>query len=455
MLSRRDFMKLAAVTAAGISVADPSRVASASTSLPAFPGAEGFGTQTPGGRGGKVIEVTNLNDSGPGSLRAALAGSGPRTVVFRKGGTIALASPLLISNPFLTVAGQSAPGGGICIKNGANDRPCILLSAHDVVLRHLRIRPGVGGATFPNDTVRAITITENGSDIPYNVVVDHCSMSWGIDTCATVGGKAHDVTVQWCIISEGLNDSVHKLGPHSRGLMARDHTTRVSIHHNLLAHNDYRNPEVSNYGRTEVINNVIYDYANKAISSTDVEGVHELFNWVGNYIKRGPSSSSKYHELNLHPVTGAGWTVYAAGNIGPYRTSNTRPDTDSFGPEDREYVVSNPAFAGTSITKTSAANALSAVLADAGATQPGRDAVDSRIVSDVRNGTGHLINSPGQVGGYPTLASGTAPRDSDHDGISDFWESNHGLNPSNAADAGRITASGYTWLERYLNQLAA
>jgi pectate lyase len=454
MLTRRDFMKAAAATAAGWSILDVGTAAQART-LRAFPGAQGYGTRTPGGRGGRVLEVTNLNDSGAGSLRAAVEASGPRTVVFRTGGTIALDSPLIITDPFLTVAGQTAPGDGICIKNGQNARGCILLSAHDVIIRHLRIRPGVGGATFPNDTVRAITITDDGSNVPYNVVVDHCSLSWGIDTCGTIGGQAHDVTVQWCIISEGLDHSVHKLGPHSRGLMSRDRSEHVTIHHNLLAHNDYRNPEVSNHGLTDVVNNVIYDYEHKAISSTDVEGVHERFNWVANYIQRGPSSTDQYHELNLHPMTGAGWTVYANGNIGPFRTSNSEPNTDSFGPLDRKYVVGSPAFTGTGISTTSAATALSDVLADAGATKPSRDPVDTRIVSDVRHGTGHLIDSPSQVGGYPTLAAGTPPRDSDHDGIPDAWETNHGLNPTNAADAERVTSSGYTWLERYLNELAS
>ena len=452
MLSRREFMRATAITAAGLAIVDRAGIANAA--IPAFPGAEGFGSTTPGGRGGRVLEVTNLNDSGAGSFRAAAEATGARTVVFRTGGTIALDSPIVIDDPFVTVAGQTAPGGGICIRNGRNDRPCLLVAAHDVVLRHLRIRPGVGGATYPNDTVRAITITDEGSTVPYNVIVDHCSLSWGIDTCGTVGGRAHDVTVQWCIISEGLNDSVHAAGPHSRGLMARDRTQRVSIHHNLLAHNDYRNPEVSNLGMTEVINNVVYDYEHKAISSTDVEGVHEKFNWIGNHIAQGPSSTDQYHELNLHPMTGAGWTVYASGNIGPFRTSNAEPNTASFGPDDRKYVVSSPAFAGSGIASTSAATALTDVLADAGATRPSRDPVDSRIVSDVRNGRGHLIDNPSQVGGYPALAKGTAPPDSDHDGVPDGWEKTHGLNPNDARDAARVTGTGYTWLERYLNELA-
>jgi pectate lyase len=453
MLTRRDFIKATAVTAAGLSIIDRGTAAHART-LRAFPGAQGYGTRTPGGRGGRVVEVTNLNDGGTGSLRAAVETSGRRTVVFTTGGTIALDSPLVISDPFLTIAGQTAPGDGICIMNGRNDRGCVLLSAHDVIMRHVRIRPGVGGATFPNDTVRAITITDDGSNVPYNVVVDHCSLSWGIDTCATIGGRAHDVTIQWCIISEGLNDSVHAEGPHSRGLMSRDRSERVSIHHNLLAHNDYRNPEVSNHGVTDVVNNVIYDYEHKAISSTDVEGVHERFNWVGNYIKRGPSSTDEYHELNLHPMTGAGWTVYADGNIGPFRSRNSEPDEDSFGPLDREYVVSEPAFRAPHVTTTSAKRALSRVLAKAGATRPSRDAVDRRIVDDVRDGTGSLIDDPRDVGGYPDLARGTPPRDSDHDGIPDAWERAHGLNPHTPTDARRTAPNGYTWLENYLSHLA-
>ena len=463
MLSRRELFKATGTWVGGLAVAsatgtatsvfapDPARAA---TGMPAFPGAEGFGSQSLGGRGGRPIEVTNLNDSGAGSLRAAIAASGSRTIVFRIGGTIALNSPLTIANPYITIAGQTAPGGGICLRNGTNKRPCVIVTTHDVVIRFIRIRPGVGGATYPSDTVRGITITNSGTSIPYNVVVDHCSMSWGIDTDATIGGTAHDVTVQWCIVSEGLNNSVHSEGPHSRGLAIRDRTKNVTAHHNLLAHNTYRNPEISNLGPTQVVNNVIYNYETRAISSSDVNRVRVPFAAVGNLIKPGPNTGDR-HEIELHPMTGAGWAIFASHNIGPYRTSDTLPESASLTPLDAKYLVTSPPFAMPFVTASSATDAYGVVLDRAGATFPSRDGVDARVVGEARTTTGHLIDDPSQVGGWPSLGAGIAPVDSDHDGIPDAWEIAHGLDPRDPTDGARLAPNGFTWLENYLNELVA
>jgi pectate lyase len=374
--------------------------------------------------------------------------------VFRVGGTIALNTPLTIANPYITIAGQTAPGGGICLRNGTNKRPCVMLTTHDVIMRFIRIRPGVGGATFPNDVVRAITVTNNGTSAPYNVVIDHCSMSWGIDTDATIGGTAHDVTVQWCIVSEGLNNSVHLEGPHSRGLSLRDASKNVTAHHNLLAHNTYRNPEISNVGPSQLVNNVIYNYETKAISSSDVKGVRVPFAAVANLVQPGPNSSDR-HIIELHPMTGAGWSVFASHNIGPYRTTDTQPDSASMTSVDAAFLVASPPFAMPFVTSSSATDAYGVVLDRAGATFPQRDAVDSRVVNEVRTTTGHLIDDPSQVGGWPSLAAGIAPIDSDHDGIPDAWEIAHGLDPNDPSDAARLAPNGYTWLENYLNELVA
>ena len=162
--------------------------------VPAFPGAEGFGAKSVGGRGGKVIEVTNLNDSGSGSLRAAIAASGPRTVVFRVGGTIELKSRIQVENPYLTIAGQTAPGGGITLKNGSNEKDTLYILTHDVVVRYLRVRPGPGG------DADGVGVGTNAS----NVVLDHCSVSWAVDENLGVSSTAKNVSIQWSIIAEGL-----------------------------------------------------------------------------------------------------------------------------------------------------------------------------------------------------------------------------------------------------------
>ncbi|MFZ2403686.1 MAG: hypothetical protein WAW41_01015, partial [Methylobacter sp.] len=228
-------------------------------SLPAFPAAggfgaaEGFGAETPGGRGGKIIEVTNLNDSGTGSLRAALAASGPRIVVFRVSGTIVVKSKMSVTQPFLTVAGQTAPGEGITLKNDpSNDKMPLVINTHDVVLRFLRVRAGASSADAGN-----IDATDLGN--AYNVVVDHCSFSWATDEVFTAGG-AHDFTLQWNAMYEGLNNASHPEGAHSKGLHLRETgTDHISVHHNLLAHNYDRNPNINSDGTVDLVNNVFYD----------------------------------------------------------------------------------------------------------------------------------------------------------------------------------------------------
>jgi pectate lyase len=224
--------------------------------LPDFPGAEGFGATTPGGRGGRVIYVTTLDDSGPGSLRAAIGAQGPRTILFRVGGVIDLQSALVVREPFVTIAGQTAPGGGICLR-GDN----FGIATHDVVVRFLRVRLG--------DLRRREVDTFSIADGSRNVVVDHCSASWSIDETLSPSGDISDVTVQWCIISESLNNSLHSKGPHGYGSLLRA-TGGVSLHHNLWSHHNGRNPRFGdNYAEGpfptfDFRNNVIYNWGSAA-----------------------------------------------------------------------------------------------------------------------------------------------------------------------------------------------
>jgi len=418
---------------------------------PAFPGAEGFGANSIGGRGGTVIEVTNLNDSGRGSFRAAIEASGPRIVVFRVGGTIELRSSLIITNPFITIAGQTAPGGGITLKSGSTINAALLIQAHDVIVRYLRMRPGAAGQD-------GIEILYNTA---YNVIIDHCSISWAVDENVSTWYDPHDVTIQWSIISEGLDCSTHPQGCHSMGMIFGSKGSRnISVHHNLFAHNAERNPRVKTSGTVDVVNNLIYnprfgragDWGPSHITN---DYAKVPINYVGNYYKAGiDSGRADYY------VSGYGAT-YLEGNITPRRPSN---DMDkSVGvirPVDSGSVVSTR-NAAPPITTSSAFNAYDQILAEAGANMgldasgswySRRDAVDERIVNDVIQGTGRIIDDPSQVGGWPVLPSGTPPQDSDHDGMPDNWEIANNFNPNDPSDGPRDNdGNGYTNVEEYLN----
>ncbi|MBI2120227.1 MAG: fibronectin type III domain-containing protein, partial [Parcubacteria group bacterium] len=423
---------------------------SGTVTVKAFPTAEGFGAVSIGGRGGKVIEVTNLNDTGTGSLRACVEASGPRTCVFRTGGTITVNSRLNISSPYLTIAGQTAPGGGIALRSDpSNGKGIIQLnsSAHDVIIRYIRVRPGTPSSS--TDTGDGITINSD------RVILDHVSVSWAIDENVNSWySTAHDITVQWSILSEGLHCSVHPKGCHSKAaIFGSQEAHSVSMHHTLMAHNDDRHPETKlrTGGVTDLVNNLIYNFGKVAVRISDEYGKSPT-NYVGNYVKKGPSSSSSY-DIQYYNASGQGTTIYSQGNIGPYRTSTSQPEENVVRPEDRKFIVSARHPAPQVIT-TSAMEAYNNVLANAGARLPVRDSVDQRIVNDVKNGTGKIINHESEVGGYPTLAAGTPVADSDHDGMSDAWESSHGLSSSDASDGAKTSSNGYTNLENYLNTLA-
>ena len=411
--------------------------------LPVFPGAEGFGTRTPAGRGGKVIEVTSLADDRPGTLRAAFNDSSPRIIVFRVSGTIELKGSLFINHPFVTVAGQTAPGDGICIKNAG-----IVITTHDVLLQHLRVRPGNEGDVNA-DVNDAIEILGRHAHVDgaYNVVLDHISASWGEDETVSTWFGAHDITISWCIISEALNKSRHRKRTHSAGLLIGDSSYNVSVHHTLLAHNDFRNPLIIQGGTHDFVNNVIYNWGVLAAEIVDYDS-NSFLNFVGNSFLPGPSTQQGAYEIRIG-TDGGTPQLYVEGNVGPHRPT---PDSDEWsliklgwGHDDvapAKYRSQTP-YATPAVTKIDVTQALESVLAEAGATLPQRDAVDRRVVADVRNRTGAIINSPQEVGGYPQLTNGLAPVDSDHDGMPDAWERMQGLNPNDASDAsGDIDGDG-------------
>jgi len=419
--------------------------------VPAFPGAEGFGSRTPGGRGGRVIEVTNLNPDGPGSLRAAINAKGPRMVLFRVGGTIHLAGYITIREPFLTIAGQTAPGDGICLQGGG-----LLVMTHDVVIRYLRIRVGDDVEGQDPDNRDAIDIGEH--DVPvYNVIIDHCSVSWAIDESITTWyPTCHDVTVQWCIVSEGLHDSLHPNGPHSMGILVGPGCRRVSLHHNLMAHNHARNPLVSPNTEIEIINNVVYNWMWGATDLGNCGYPVEqplLANVIGNYYKSGPSTrANPPFGINIKPCW-KGSKVYIRGNIGPSRPTDTQDDWRLVLNQAGEGAkVNSPALAPSGIRVQPAMQAYEDVLAKAGAVLPLRDVVDARIVEEVRTGKGRIIHTPAEVGGWPPYRSAEPPADSDHDGMPDEWEREHGFELANPDDGPRdADGDGFTNVEEYLN----
>ena len=424
----------------------------ADPAVKAFPGAQGFGSSTPGGRGGRVIRVTNLNDAGPGSLRAAATARGRRIVVFRVSGTITLKSDIDIVEPYLTIAGQTAPGGGITLRaDRCNDKGVLGVHTHDVVIRYLRLRPGPHPCAGPGESSDGIVVYKPGA---HHIVVDHCSISWAVDENISLYDDAHHVTFSWNIVSEGLSNSTHAEGEHSKGAhLSGKNTYRISFHHNLLAHNNDRNPQPTNPGLADIRNNVIYNYGKNAALTSNSHG-RTRFNFIGNYFKPGPDTDRSEYELDVYGSTSVGWSFFVQGNIGPHRPRTDQPQRDTVDPAGRPWMVPEP-FPGSGIRTTSAATALAEVLADAGARSPYRDAVDRRIVRDVLEGTGRIIDHPGEVGGWPRLPATSPPPDRDRDGMPNAWERERGLDPDRVDAAGDRDGDGYTNIEEYLNWLVA
>lgn len=456
--------------------AEPTTPESSRTNLSkvrAFPGAEGFGAFTPGGRGGRVFRITTLEDylhkerPIPGSLREAVSAKEPRVVVFAVSGTIHLKERLRIQSPFLTIAGQSAPGDGICLADEGT-----ACTTHDIVLRHLRFRRGDAAG----DEGDALWFRN-----AQNVIVDHCSMSWGLDENFSFTKSTADISAQWCIISEGLNPKHHGYG----SLIAPDVDSRMSFHHNLYADNFGRNPRAGSRAHVQFIfdfrNNVVfnwgtgYDWGVWAVyGNEEVENID--FNFVGNYSIAGPDTSIEAtREKGFTPRFDLTTEGYRRAALSSNRKtsriyqSGNRIDSNVNGKLDGQdtgwdmvngvYTRSETPFTippANAIHTETADQAYERVLRTAGALPWRRDTADRRVVEGVRAQTGRIINSQTQAGGWPELKSAPAPVDTDADGLPDEWEVVHGLDPKNAADSAQLAkdSSGYSNLEVYLNDLA-
>jgi pectate lyase len=420
----------------------------------AFPGAEGFGAYARGGRGGKVIYVDNLNDSGPGSLRAAVEDTVPRTVVFRVSGTIELKSDLVISSPYITIAGQTAPGGGICLKHF----PLKVSGAHDVIIRCIRVRPGIDSG-LPGDQIDAI-------DIAYSryVILDHCSASWSTDESLNTYHGSHDLTVQWYMFSEPLNMSIHpKRNPH--GYAASIGGDRASFHHNLFANAAGRNPSVAGFqGGNEVFdfsNNVVFNWEHRACDGKPVK-----LNFVGNYYKPGPATREnvKGRVVKIEDASKYGYISkwYISDNViegyPHYTEDNWSGAVDFDEGSSMEKNRSYSPFENGGYVVRDAEQVYEEVLANVGVIAPARDEVEDRIIREVRTGKtiygNGIIDRVEQTEGWPELKSAPAPADTDHDGMPDKWEKKHGLDPGNPADGNDDrNGDGYTNLEEYLYSL--
>ncbi len=433
---------------ADAAVIDPSKVM-------AFPGAQGFGAETPGGRGGKVIEVTNLSDDNmPGSFRHAVQSSGPRIVVFRVSGTITMTSDIAISGAaksFLTIAGQTSPGG-IQLK-GPTYSLLLNSGAHDLVVRHLRLR---SGAT--NDDSYTTSGTFLLSRVS-NVVVDHCSAQWSNHNMMGSYEDVKNVTFQWNIMAEASRTSATTgNGFIMTGAGSRENI--VTFHHNLVAHVF---GGISGSAKVfDVRNNLVYDWTgNAGLSFSSWPDSPSQANVVNNHFLPGPSSGTTIS--NYLKNGGGGTKVFAQGNWAALCPVGCKSDWSMFGDFDgpstglpastvqARFGACAP-FPAAPVTTQPIRELKDVVLANAGATKP-RDALDARIVSDVMNKVGFDPDKVGR-GTWPVLSGPEPPPDRDHDGMPDAWETAHSLNPDDPKDGPAVAKNKYTNVENYLNELA-
>lgn len=460
--------------------------------IPAFPGAWGGGMYSFGGRGGAVLVVTNLNDSGPGSFRDACEAGGPRIVLFNVAGIIRLKERIRIRAPYITISGATAPGDGVCIAGNT-----VELETHDVVIRHMRFRRGETWVGERNDSI--------GGNPTGNIMIDHVSASWGLDENMSMYRHMHDhdndpattelklptvnITIQNSIFSEALNTFHHSFGSTIGGLNS-------TFHHNLWACNAGRNPSVGMYGDFTFANNVLFNWHHRTVDGGDHRSYYNIIN---NYLKPGPVTpvgEPISHRL-LKPESERSKTVfdnfgkaYVTGNIVEGNARVTKDNWDGgVQPASRAPVASvlpnirtNAPHPYAALPLEPAAKAFKTVLAGAGATLPIRDAVDGRVIKTVRTGkptaqaapglaaslanpnfnekliaelvedvAKGIITHPDQVGGYPRYA-GNPYADADGDGLPDAWEKKHNLNPSHPSDASQDSdGDGYSNVEEFLN----
>lgn len=404
-----------------------------------------------GGRSGRVLRVTNLSDDGPGSLRAAVEADGPRTVVFDLGGTIPLASSLVIRNGRITLAGQTAPGGGITLR----DHP-LVIAADDVVVRHIRSRLGDESGIEAD----AVSI-ERGR----RIILDHLSASWSVDETLSVGSRydppergIYDVTVQWSFIAESLNGSGHAKGDHGYGSLVRGgHGARMTFHHNLWAAHRARMPRPGNYNpppvdhegpKFEFRANVFHNWGGSHSGyNADTDSLSS-YAFIGNAYIPGSDSTGRWAFEESNPLARAWFEGNAMDEHVPADPWTLVRNSERPGYR----LASRPDWAEPATETSRTAEA--AVLAGAGA-GPVRDAVDERIAAGVRTRSLMIINSQTEVGGWPVLAAGTPWIDRDADGMPDDWETSQGFDPVNPADgASDRDGDGFTNLEDWLNSLA-
>ena len=436
--------------------------------VPAFPGAEGGGMYTTGGRGGKVIYVENLNDKGNGSLRKAVEAEGPRTIVFNVSGNIELSKPIYIKNGNLTIAGQTAPGDGICLVNYGID-----IEADNVIIRFIRVRPG-DKSEEELDAISGIRIK--------NIIIDHCSFSWGTDEAASFY-ETENFTLQWCIVSESLDQSVHSKGNHGYGGIWGG--KNATFHHNLICDHTSRNPRFhgSRYNnnpdseQVDFRNNVIYNWGQNSIYG----GEEGNYNIVNNYFNPGPATGKNVRNRILDLTQSFFDPRHNTDTLGPGKffiegnvmegdpdvtNDNWRKGVQGKGVNEKTKSFSklSQPIPFAQIKTETAQDAFKSVLRSAGASLR-RDAVDKRIVDETRTGQEQfgttfsgggkgIIDSPEEVGGWPFLKQGEVPADSDNDGITDEWETANGLDPNDSSDGNTYTLDkNFTNLEVYLNSL--
>jgi hypothetical protein len=456
--------------------------------IPAFPGAEGGGAFSFGGRGGKVITVTSLEDNGPGTLREACEQGGARIVVFNVAGIINLKTPIILRAPYITIAGQTAPGDGVCVAGES-----FWINTHDVVIRHMRFRRGATDVGSRDDAL--------GGNPVGNIMIDHVSSSWGLDENMSIyrhmwnpgdGSKEQklgtvNVTIQNSIFFQALDTYNHSFGSTLGG-------ENCTFMRNLWANNAGRNPSIGWNGQFNFINNVVYNWMHRNADGGDYT---TLYNFINNYYKPGPltpQNSPVGHRI-VKPEAGRSklgylvfGRVYANGNVMEGNDAVTadnwaggvqvkeQKDTEGYTENmrwDKPFPITNP------FPIMTAKEAFDFVTANAGATLPKRDIVDERCMEQVRTGKVYydpaadtieffqfkhrrspkdsykqgLITDIRQVGGFPTY-KGTPYKDSDNDGMPDEWEKKHGLNPNDASDAVKdLNGDGYTNIEKYINGL--
>jgi hypothetical protein len=452
--------------------------------IPAFPGAEGGGKFSFGGRGGRVIVVTNLNDDGKGSFRWACEQGGARIIVFNVAGIIRIKSPVIIRAPYITIAGQTAPGDGVCIAGET-----VWINTHDVIIRYMRFRRGETWVGRRDDAI--------GGNPVGNIMIDHVSASWGLDENMSMYRHMYNdstgaieqklptvnITIQNSIFAEALDTWNHSFGSTLGG-------ENCTFMRNLWANNAGRNPSIGWYGIFNFVNNVVFNWVHRSIDGGDYRAQYNIIN---NYFQPGPATPKNNvgHRI-LKPESGRSklkyqvyGRAYVNGNIMDGYPEITKDnwnggvqveELNNAGPNASEMKWNSP-LPMPAMTIMNASDARKYVLANAGATLPVRDAVDTRIAKQVATGKIEysdnvvlpetqfkhrrepidsykkgIITDPSQAGGYPDY-KGIAYRDSDNDGMPDEYETKNGMNVKDASDAAKIGKNGYSNIENYLNSV--